>query len=147
MIAIEPKQIQQIQISLKKSHPDRDERLGFISNFLQREVNSTKDLTKQEADELLSCLYKENYVRDNWASFNIKTEKYRSERKLLFSLMHQAQWVVPNERHNEVPDLNRLSNFLKSPKSPVQKPLMKMVKSDWEKLITVFTNIVRGTYK
>lgn len=147
MATIEAKQIQQIQISMKRTHTDRDERLHFMSEIIGREINSTKDLTKIEADELLNYLYNDKYIRNNWASFNLKTEKYRSERKKLFSLLHQAQWVKPNERHNEVPDLERLSNFLKSPKSPVNKPLMKLTKNEWEKLIVCFTNIVRGLYR
>lgn len=144
---INKRQIQQIQINLKRSHPERDERLNFMSEFLGREVKSTKDLTGIEADELLDCLYVGKYQRNNWASFNLKTEKYRAERKKLFSLLHQAQWVKKNERHYEVPDLGRLSNFLKSQKSPVNKPLMDLTKNEWSKLIVCFTNIVRGTFK
>lgn len=144
---IEPKQIQQIQISMKRTHTNREERLHFMSEIIGREINSTKDLTKIEADELLNYLYKDKHIRDNWASFDLKTEKYPKKRKVLFSLLHQAQWVVPNERHNEVPDLERLSNFLKSPKSPVNKPLMEMNKNEWEKMIACFTSITRKLYK
>ncbi|WBX72919.1 hypothetical protein PG913_08380 [Tenacibaculum pacificus] len=61
--------------------------------------------------------------------------------------MYQAQWTVLNERHGEVPDIERLSNFLKSPKSPVNKPLKQWEKEEWEKILHVFKNIIKLTYK
>lgn len=144
---IEPQQLKKIQANLTKQYPDREERLCFVSQFLNREIASTKELTVTEANELLNHLYNNSYTRDNWGLFDRKNEKHRSERKLLWSLLYQAQWTIANERHGEVPDTERLSNFLKSPKSPVNKPLKQFEKEDWEKILVVFTNIVKGTFK
>lgn len=144
---IEPQQLKKIQTNLTKEYPDREERLCFVSQFLHREVTTTKDLTSTEADELLNFIYNKNYTRDNWGLFDKRNEKYRSERKLLWSYLYQAQWTVDNETHGEVPDTERLSNFLKSPKSPVKKPLKQFEKGDWNKILEVFKNIVKGTFK
>jgi hypothetical protein len=142
---ITKKQIQQIQTILSKRDLDREERLQFLSDKLQREITTTKDLTFVEAEELIYFLNTGKTTQANWAFFD--KFKYVEERRKLFSLMHQAQWVTQKEGYNEIPDLVRLSNFLKSPKSPVKKPLKQFDKIEWEKLIKAFTNIVRGTYK
>ena len=144
-MVIENKQIQQIQTILSKRALDRDERLDFISATLGREVTTTKELTSVEADDFIYFLNTGKKPTSNWAFFS--PDKFVSERKLLFSYMYQAQWVTKNEKHYEVPDLERLSNFLKSPKSPVNKPLKQFDKKDWSKIIHVFRNIVKGTYK
>jgi hypothetical protein len=138
-------QIKQVQTILSGHKLDRDERLDFISGQLNREVLSTKDLTQVEADELIYFLNTGKTSKANWAFFD-KT-KFIGERKLLWSYLYQAQWTIPHETLNEVPDLERLSNFLKSPKSPVKKPLKQWNKEEWSKMIIVFENIVKGTFK
>ena len=139
------KQIQQIQTIMSSRFADRDERLDFISAQLGREVTTTKALTFIEAEELIYYLNTGKKATSNWAFFH-KTQ-FVSERKLLWSLLYQAQWLKPHETLNEVPDLDRLSNFLKSPKSPVKKPLKLFNKEDWSKVIHVFRKIVKGTYQ
>ena len=138
-------QIKQIQTIMSSRFPDRDDRLNYTSAFLEREIKSTKDLSQIEADEFINFLNTGKKEPANWGYFEI--EKFPGERKTLFSLMYQAQWTKAHEIVKEVPDLDRLSNFLKSKKSPVHKPLKQFEKADWSKLIAVFTNIVKGTYK
>lgn len=140
-------QIQQVQTIFSKRaiKLDRDDRVQYIGATIGREVSSTKDLTAVEADELIYFLNTGKKQVANWAFFD--KSKFITQRKYLFSLMHQAQWVVKGERHNEVPDLVRLSNFIKSPKSPVQKPLKQWTSDEWSKMIFVFERIVKGTFK
>ncbi len=142
---IDKKQIQQIQTILSKQELDREERLQFLSDHFKREITTTKELTFIEAEDLIYFLNTGKKSNSNWAFFH--HDKFVSERKLLFSYMYQAQWTTKALRYNEVPDLERLSNFLKSPKSPVAKPLKKFEKKDWSKLLHAFRNIVKGTYK
>jgi hypothetical protein len=144
-MVIEKEQVQQIQTILSKRELDRHERLEFLSAELKREVKSTKELSFVEAGELISFLItgKKNPV--NWALFD--KDKFVKQRKYLWSLLYQAQWVVENENHIEVPDLMRLSNFIKSPKSPVQKPLKRWNTTEWSKMIFVFEKISKGTFK
>jgi hypothetical protein len=141
---IQTKQIQQIQTALSKRQLDRDDRLDFLSTELAREIKSTKELTFIEADEIIHFLNTGKKHTANWAFFD--KAKFISQRKYLFSLLHQAQWVVRGERQNEVPDLERLSNFIKSPKSPVQKPLKQWTSDEWSKMIFVFERIVKGIF-
>jgi len=142
---IQPRQIKQIQTIMSSRFTDRDERLDFISALFEKEVNSTKDLRSIEADDLIYYLNTGKKATANWAFFD-KT-KFSSERRLLFSYLYQAQWTMPHETRTEVPDLERLSNFLKSAKSPVNKPLKEWEKADWSKLLHAFRNIAKGTYK
>lgn len=142
---ISKKQIQQIQTIMSTRFADREERLDFVSEHLGREIVSTKVLTFIEAEELIYYLNTGKKTNANWAFFD--KEKFVSERKLLWSLLYQAQWTTPHPRLKEVPDLTRLSNFLKSAKSPVKKPLKLFLKEDWSKIIHVFNRIIKGTYQ
>ena len=55
--------------------------------------------------------------------------------------------MVPNGKWGEVPDINRLSEFLKSDKSPVNKPLKKMEPLEVSKIIEALKGIVKSKYK
>lgn len=79
----------------------------------------------------------------NWGLF----DKNNQQHKAILSQMRTAQWTIPNEKWGEVPDLNRLSDFLKSDKSPVNKPLKKMEPEEVSKIIEAFKGIVKSTYK
>jgi hypothetical protein len=81
----------------------------------------------------------------NWASFT-NTKPNPAKRKVLFSLMYQAQWTKETYK-GEVPDLERLSNFLQSEKSPVKKKLIDMEIDDLKKIIQAFKGIVLSTFK
>ncbi len=83
---------------------------------------------------------------ENWGSFT-KSKPDPSKRKVLFSMMHQLQWTKPSVKHGDVPDLERLSNFLQSKRSPVQKPLRNMTPEEVEKIISAFKGILKSTYK
>ena len=79
----------------------------------------------------------------NWGIF----DKNNQQHKTILSLLRQAQWVVKNEKWGEVPDINRLSAFLKSDKSPVNKPLKKMEPLEVSKIIEALKGIVKSKYK
>lgn len=89
--------------------------------------------------------FAEKPTQGNWASFS-KSKPNPTKRKVLFSLLHQAQWVKQLDQR-EVPDLERLSNFLQSEKSPVQKKLIDMEDNDMEKVIGAFNGIVKFKFK
>lgn len=83
---------------------------------------------------------------ENWGVFT-KVNPNPAKRKVLFSMLHQLQWTKPSPKYGEVPDLNKLSAFLQSEKSPVKKPLKDMSDQEMEKLITAFKGILKSTYK
>ena len=83
------------------------------------------------------------HSKGNWGLF----DKNNQQHKTILSLLRQAQWVVKNEKWGEVPDINRLSEFLKSDKSPVNKPLKKMEPLEVSKIIEALKGIVKSKYK
>ena len=83
------------------------------------------------------------HSKSNWGLF----DKDNQQHKTILSLLRQAQWVVKNDKWGEVPDINRLSEFLKSDKSPVCKPLKKMEPTEVSKIIEAFKGIVKSKYK
>ena len=83
------------------------------------------------------------HSKSNWGLF----DKNNQQHKTILSLLRQAQWVVKNEKWGEVPDINRLSEFLKSDKSPVNKPLKKMEPLEVSKIIEALKGIVKSKYK
>jgi hypothetical protein len=83
------------------------------------------------------------HSKSNWGLF----DKNNQQHKTLLSLLRQAQWTVPNGKWGEVADLTRLSEFLKSDKSPINKPLKKMEPKEVSKIIEAFKGIVKSTYK
>ena len=80
---------------------------------------------------------------DNWGLF----DKANKQHLTLLSQLRTAQWVIPNDKHGEVPDLDRLSHFLKSDKSPVNKPLKQMEPGEVSKIIEALKGIVKSKYK
>ena len=84
-----------------------------------------------------------NQSNANWGLFDNRNQQH----KAILSQMRTLQWVVPNEKWGEVPDLNRLSDFLKSDTSPVKKPLKKMDEKELSKMISCFESMVVKKYK
>lgn len=80
---------------------------------------------------------------ENWALFN----KNNQQHKNILSLLRQAQWTTPHPNYGQVADLERLSNFLKSEKSPVKKPLKEMKPEEVSKIIVALEGIVKSRYK
>lgn len=83
------------------------------------------------------------HSKSNWGLF----DKNNQQHKTLLSQLRTLQWVVPDEKWGEVADLSRLSDFLKSDKSPVNKPLKKMETDEVSKIIECFKSMVRKMYK
>lgn len=86
---------------------------------------------------------RQNQEQGNWGLFDKDNQQHRT----ILSYMRTAQWTVPNDKWGEVPDTNRLSDFLKSDKSPVKKPLKKMLPEEVSKIIEAFKGIVKSKYK
>lgn len=82
-------------------------------------------------------------VEDNWGLF----DKDNRQHLTLLAYMRTAQWTTPSDKHGEVADLERLSNWLKSDKSPVNKPLKQMDPWEVSKIIEAFKGIVKSMYK
>lgn len=141
-MTIQPKQIQQLQTICSSKFHDRDERLDFMSSFFGQEINSTKDLTRIQADDLIYFMNTGNAPNNfSWGKFN----KDNTQHKGVLSLCHQLGWV--QEQNPAWVDINRLGSWLKSKRSPVQKPLMEMDTKEVSKIIFALEQMIKKRYK
>lgn len=83
----------------------------------------------QEGSEIIT--------QDNWAHF----DKSNSKHRYILSLCIQLQWSKKSDRHGEIADLNRLSDWLKSNRCPVQKPLLKMKPFELTKIVSALESM------
>ena len=116
--------------------------------WITADINRTslKSITQAQAKKIIMAQEGSTLVNqpaENWAVF----DKNNTKHKVILSLLYQMQWVKPSEKWGEVPDLDRLSNFLQSEKSPVKKKLKDMEPLELEKLIKALNGIVKHRYK
>ena len=113
------------------------------------DVNKTSlnDLTSEQAEKIimqqLGRSEKAEFPDKSWTRFDKSNKKHR----LILSLLYQCGWTTKNERHGEIPDMNRLAEFLKSDKSPVKKPILKMTNTELEKIIKSLSGVVKHVWK
>ncbi len=104
----------------------------FTGNASKR---STKNLTFSQANALIVFYNGKPLAYDHWAYFD-KTNK---QHLTILSLLMQLNWVTKKG----YADLVRLSEFLKSNKSPVNKKLVNMQPFEVSKIIVAFQNMNR----
>lgn len=81
--------------------------------------------------------------KKNWGSFDKENKQHRT----ILSQLRTLQWVVKSDKWGEVADINRLSDFLKSDKSPINKPLNEMTEKELSKIIACFDSMVTKHFK
>lgn len=116
--------------------------------WVTEDVNRTslKSITQAQAKKVIMTQEGSepiNAASENWAVFDNKNPKH----KIILSLLYQMQWTIPSQKHGEVPDLDRLSKFIQSEKSPVKKKLKDMEPYEVEKLIVALRGIVKSRFK
>ena len=124
----------------------KDEWVQWVTGDSSR--TSLKSLTQAQAVKIIRQQTGDNSTpkeaqTDNWGRFD-KTNKQHLG---VMAQLRTMQWTIPHERHGEVADLERLSNFLKSKESPVKKPLKAMNPQELSKIIECFKSMVRKKYK
>ncbi|TWP23505.1 hypothetical protein ETU10_07215 [Apibacter muscae] len=118
---------------------NKEERADFIYHFTDKRVSSTKELTYQEADNLI-CFLKGDY--SYYAKFDNKNHQHAK----ILSLCYQLGWVSFNKKSNKVlVSLKTLGKWLHSEKSPVRKPLQEMSTQECRKIIHALENIRNKT--
>jgi hypothetical protein len=76
--------------------------------------------------------------QENWGTFDFKNGQHQ----YIMSILRTANIVVSNPKHGEVADmLGWFNRFLKTPKAPVNKPLMKMSKIETSKTIKALEGV------
>ena len=135
---ISKRQLKILQNLLGKRFNDREERIAFLSDFAQRELSSSKELTEGEFFELLDWL-KYNYAKE--AQF----DSYNTQHLSLLAKCHELGWV--REDNPKIPDLGRLGKFLLSKRCPIQKPLKEMTTNEVSKVIGALSGIIEKRHE
>ena len=108
---------------------------------------SLDDLSFEQAEQILRRQTGQDDVAvpsENWAWF----DKNNKRHLFILSLCRQAQWTTTHPTtHKEVVDLDRLSNWLKSEKSPVRKKLSLMQPDELKKIVQALRGIVKSIYR
>ena len=135
---ISTRQLKILQSLLVRMFKDREARLAFLSSLVCRELGSSKELTEDEAFEVLDWL-KYNYSKE--AQFDSHNTQHLS----LLAKCHELGWV--REDNPKIPDLGRLGRFLLSKRCPVQKPLKEMTTKEVSKVIGALEKIIEKRYE
>ncbi|NDP26433.1 MAG: hypothetical protein GZ087_03260 [Flavobacterium sp.] len=128
----------------------KDEWVQWVTGDVKQ--TSLRSLTQAQAVKIICQQTGANPIRvqnpdgvqePNWGLF----DKDNRQHLTLLAYMRTAQWTTPNGKHGEVADIERLSDWLKSDKSPINKPLKKMQPWEVSKIIEAFKGIVKSKYK
>ena len=135
-------QIKEIRKNCNFQEDIKEEWVQWVTGDVNQ--TSLKSLTQSQAVRILKAQTGQEMPKnDNWGLF----DKNNKQHLTILAQMRTAQWTVPNEKYGEIPDLERLSDFLKSDKSPVKKPLKQMEFFELSKIIEALKGIVKSKYK
>lgn len=129
--------------SVIKSNPQQKQLL--VTKYTGNpKLKSTKDLSFDQANEIIKQYGGKPLTYDNWAWFDSKKNQHR----YILSLLNQLGWNkydINLKRHTA--DLYRFSEWLKSNKSPVQLPLKKMTPKQTSIIISALESMLSKTLK
>lgn len=109
----------------------------LVQDITKGENTSTKDLSVKQAQDLINKLTK------FWAYYTADNAQH----KYILSLLHQLGWIKKRDVDGKtIPDMGRLSEWLKSLKSPVNKPLQDMSTSETSKIIFALEAMITKKY-
>lgn len=143
-LPITPYQIKAIMANCAYQVDTKNEYVQWVTEDTNR--TSLKSITQAQAVKIIRQQTGQSQPeanQENWAVF----DKANPKHKVILSLLYQMQWTKPSEKWGEVPDLNKLSNFLQSDKSPVKKKLKDMSDTEVQKIIKALNGIVKHRYK
>ena len=109
---------------------DQNVKEAVVFSSTNGRTESLRETTFREADLIIKQLGGKFAY---FAYFDRNNQQHR----YIMSLMHQLGWTA-----NGNPDLNRLSQWLQSNRSPVRKPLKQMSKTDLTKIISALESIL-----
>ena len=134
-------QIKEIRKNSNFQEDIKEEWVQWVTGDVSR--TSLKSLTQAQAVRIIKAQTGAEPQEDNWGLF----DKNNKQHLTVLAQMRTAQWVVPSDKYGEVPDLERLSNWLKGSLSPINKPLKKMEPWEVSKIIEAMKGIVKSIYK
>jgi len=118
---------------------DKEQKAALVQQYTgDWKKTSTKDLTLEQANKLIERFGGKPILYDNWAFFDFTNGAHRT----ILSLCIQMGWqVLDPKKEIYIADLYRLSEWLKSSRSPVQKPLKQMSPKEVSKIIVALQHM------
>lgn len=105
---------------------------------------STNDLNFDQANAIIVNRNGRPMAANSWGMFDFKNQQH----KHILSLCIQMDWKTKQPKTGRtVADINRLGEWLGSPKSPVSKPLKKMNTQECTTIINALKIMVGKIYK
>lgn len=142
---ITPFQIKRIMANCQYQIDTKNEWVQWATADVNK--TSLKNITQEQAVKIIRAQEGSETVNEsaeNWAMFDKTNNKHLQ----VLSLCRQANWTTKHEKYGDVACLERLSNWLKSERCPVNKPLKKMCNTtELPKIIKALTGIVKSIYK
>ena len=142
--------------------PFQIKRIRQLCNFKEEEKNkvvlqatngATSSLTKLTQAQAVAIIKQfsgnenkdiaKDVVNEFWAYY----DKNNPQHRYILSLLIQLGWSIKSEKYGEIADLNRFSNWLKSNRSPVQKPLKKMCAAQTTIVISALESMIVKNYE
>ena len=144
---ITPFQIKRIRQLCDFKEDEKNRLVLFATNGA---TTSLKKLTQAQAIEIIKqysgnenkTIAKE-VVNEFWAYY----DKNNQQHLYILSLLIQLGWSVKSNKYGEIADLNRFSDWLKSHRSPVQKPLKSMNPTETSKIISALESMIVKDYE
>lgn len=131
--------LQILQIELAKKFDCRQDKIDFLSSYFKRELQSSKELTPSEMVNVTQFLKTGNVPSLRlWGAF----DKANKQHMQILSLCMTYGWTK-----GQYADLNSLSSWLQSKKSPVRKPLIDMSSTELSQIINALSGMVKSKYK
>jgi hypothetical protein len=121
---------------------DKEVKEKVILQFTDGKSGAMSTLDFQQANKLIKELGGAPVKYDNWGRFDKKSQQH----KAILSVLLQLDWATHHPKYGRVADLVRFSEWLKSHKSPVKKPLMDMDKKEVSKIISALNSMVGKKY-
>lgn len=120
---------------------EKARKVAYYSVDSKEHVNQ---LTFQEANAMIKDLGGKPVKYQNWAFYDPNNAAHRA----IMSACYELEWSFFNkDRNKQQVDQVRLSEWLKSEKSPVQKPIMRMTKEEVSKIISALRSMVSKRYE
>ncbi|GFR84406.1 hypothetical protein ElyMa_002416500 [Elysia marginata] len=117
---------------------DREAKLEFLSLFFDEDITSSKQLTEVQMRDVIAYFKDGKRPVPNWVKF----DKNRRQHRYILSLCYQLGW-----KKEGYADLMRLSDWLKSRRNPVKKPLQAMTSAETNKVINALESMVKKIHR
>lgn len=122
---------------------DKELKKALVQQTTGGEWSSTNDLSHVQANQLIQYLGGKPVAYDNWALF----DKDKASHRQVLSLCITYGWTAQHPTRGEIANLGRLSEWLKSPRCPVNKKLKDMSPTEVSKIISALEGMVQYKFQ